>query len=154
MLRGRVPAIGLIWVDFLLLGNIVFAVIIHDTIRFERPIRAIHGKVSNHGNAVPSVWVDVYDNAQVCIDNSVTPADRRKRQTKIASVKPNAYGEFSIKHLPKGFYEVEFGNHGMGGYNVLSVLVNVDPKGIPGALCVNLGLEGDGQSSVFNCFAK
>ena len=37
------------------------------------PIRAIHGKLSNHGNAIPSVWVDVYDNAQLCLDNSLTP---------------------------------------------------------------------------------
>ena len=138
----------------LFLVSVCFAAIIHDTIRFEHPIRAIHGRVSNHGNAIPSVWVNVYDNAQVCADNSLTPAERRKKQNKTASVKPNGYGEFSIKHLPKGFYEVEFGNHDMGGYNVLSVLVNVDPKGIPGALCVNLGLEGGGQSSVFNCFAK
>jgi hypothetical protein len=132
----------------------VFAAIIHDTVKFELPIRAINGRVSNHGNDIPSVWVDVYDNAQLCLDHSMTPAERRKRQTKIASVKPKEHGEFSIKHLPKGFYEVEFGNHGMGGYNVLSVLVNVDPNGKPGALCVNLGLEGAGQSSVFNCFGK
>jgi hypothetical protein len=154
MLTNSVRAVVQTSVGLVLLGNIVFAVIIHDTVRFELPIQAIHGRVSNHGNAIPSVWVDVYDNAQVCLDHSMTPAEKRKRQTKIASVKPKADGEFSIKHLPKGFYEVEFGNHGMGGYNVLSVLVNVDPKGKPGALCVNLGLEGDGQSSVFNCFGK
>jgi hypothetical protein len=154
MLISNVRAIALISVGLLLLGNIVFAVIIHDTVRFEQPIRAIHGRVSNHGNAIPSVWVDVYDNAQVCEDNSLTPAERRKRQTKVTSVKPTAYGEFSVKHLPKGFYEVEFGNRGMGGYNVLSVLVNVDPKGMAGALCVNLGLEGNGQSNVVNCYAK
>jgi hypothetical protein len=154
MLTDNVRAIAVISVGLLLFGNIVFAVIVQDTVRFEHPIRAIQGRVSNHGNAIPSVWVDVYDNAQVCLDDSMTPAERRKKQNKIASVKPNADGEFSIRHLPKGFYEVELGNHGMGGYNVLSVLVNVDPKGIPGALCVYLGLEGDGKSSVFNCFAK
>ena len=134
--------------------SICLAVIVHDTVRFEHPMRKMHGRVSNHGNAIPSVWVDVYDNAQLCADNSLTPSERRKRQTKIASAKPNEYGEFSIKHLPKGFYEVEFGHHDMGGYNVLSVLVTVDPQGIPGALCVNLGLEGEGPSSVFNCYAK
>jgi hypothetical protein len=154
MLTNNVRAIALISVALLLLGNIVFAVIVKDTVRFEQPIRAIHGRVSNHGNAIPSVWVDVYDNAQVCLDDSMTPAEKRKKQNKIASVKPRADGEFSIRHLPKGFYEVEFGNHGMGGYNVLSVLVNVDAKGMPGALCVNLGIEGGGQSNVFNCFAK
>jgi len=154
MLTNNLRATALISVGLLLLGNIVFAVIIHDTVRFGQPIRAIHGRVSNHGNAIPLVWVDVYDNAQVALDNSMTPAEKRKRQTKIASVKPKTDGEFSIKHLPKGFYEVEIGNHDMGGYDVLFVLVNVDPKGTVGALCVNLGLEGDGQSNVFNCFAK
>jgi len=154
MLTNNFRAVVQISVGLLLLGNIVFAVISHETVQFELPIQAIHGRVSNHGNAIPSVWVDVYDNAQACLDHSMTPAEKRKRQTKIASVKPKADGEFSIKHLPKGFYEVEFGNHGMGGYNVLSVLVKVDPNGKPGALCVNLGLEGDGQSGVFNCFDK
>lgn len=154
MLSNNPPATALISIGLLLLGNIAFAVIIHGTVRFEKPISAIHGRVSNHGNAIPSVWVDVYDNAQVALDNSMTAAEKRKKQTKIASVKPKTDGEFSIRHLPKGFYEVEFGNHGMGGYNVLSVLINVDPKGIPGALCVNLGLEGGGESSVFNCLAK
>jgi hypothetical protein len=154
MLTNNLRATALILVGLLLLGNIVFAVIIHDTVRFEQPIRAINGRVSYHGNAIPAVWVDVYDNAQVVLDNSMNPTEKRKRQTKIASVKPKTDGEFSIKHLPKGLYEVEFGNHGMGGYNVLSVLVNVDPKGTTAALCVHLGLEGDGQSNVFNCFAK
>ncbi len=138
----------------LVISHIVFAVIVHDTVKFELPIRAINGRVSNHGNAIPSVWVDVYDNAQLCLDQSMTPAERRKRQTKIASVQPKEHGEFSIKPLPKGFYEVEFGNHDMGGYNVLSVLVNVDPNGKPGALCANLGLEGSGRSYVFNCYGK
>jgi hypothetical protein len=141
-------------VVFLVLSPFVFAIIVHDTVQFQLPIRAIRGRVSDHGNAVASVWVDVYDKAQLCLDPSMTPAERRKTQTKVASVKPKEHGEFSIKHLPKGFYEVEFGNHGMGGYDVLSVLVNVDPNGKPGALCVNLGLEGGEHSSVFNCFAK
>jgi hypothetical protein len=61
MSTNNVRAIALISVGLLLLGNIVFAVIIQDTVRLEQPIRAIHGRVSNHGNAIPSVWVDVYD---------------------------------------------------------------------------------------------
>ena len=57
----------------LFLVSICFAAIIHDPVRFAHPIRAIHGRLSNHGNAIPSVWVDVYDNAQLCLDNSLTP---------------------------------------------------------------------------------
>ena len=115
MLSHIVRALVQSLICLLVLGNIVFAAIIHDTVKFELPIRAIQGRVSNHGNAIPSIWVDdVYDNAQLCLDPSMTPADRRKRQTKVQSVKPKDRGEFSIKHLPKGFYEVEFGNHDVG----------------------------------------
>jgi len=98
------------------------------------------------------VWVDVYDNAQVCLDDSMAPVEQRKRQTRLASVEPNDKGEFSIKHLPKGFYEVEVGNHGGGGYHVLSVLVNVDSKGVNDRLCVDLSLEGgNAESTVAKC---
>ena len=98
------------------------------------------------------VWVDVYDNARVSLDDSLPPVEQRKRQSKVASVEPNDKGEFSIKHLPKGFYEVEVGNHGMGGYHVLSVLVNVDPKGTNDKLCVDLSLEGgNARSTVAKC---
>ena len=98
------------------------------------------------------VWVDVYDNAQVCLDDSMAPVEQRKRQTKVASVEPNDKCEFSIKHLR--FYEVEVGNHGGGGYHVLSVLVNVDSKGANERLCVDLSLEGGNpESTVAKCGA-
>ncbi|HTC95169.1 MAG TPA: hypothetical protein VK699_17115 [Terriglobales bacterium] len=102
-----------------------------------------------------ALWVDVYNNAQVWLDDSMSMVERRKRQTKVASVELNYKGEFSIKHLPKGFYEVEIGNHGGGGYSDLHVLVNVDPKGTNDRLCVDLGLEvGPADSSVAKCSAK
>ncbi len=60
MLTNNVRAIALISVALQLLGNIVFAVIVKDTVRFEQPIRAIHGRVSNHGNATPtSGWTSM-----------------------------------------------------------------------------------------------
>jgi hypothetical protein len=83
------------------------------------------------------------------------PVDQRKKQAKVASVEPNNNGEFSIKHLRNVFYEVEIGNHGMGGYYVQSVLVNVDPNGTNDRLCVDLGLEGAGRdSTVAKCSAR
>jgi hypothetical protein len=82
------------------------------------------------------------------------PAEKRKRQTRVAAVQPNNKGEFKIPHLPTGFYEVEFGNRGQGGYNSLSVLINVDPSGTSDRLCVSLGVEGGGQSSVTKCEAQ
>ena len=132
------------------------AVIVKQTVRYEQPVRAIRGRVTAVGQVMDAaVWVDVYDNAQVCLDDSMAPTEQRKKQTKVASVEPNYKGEFSIKRLPKGFYEVEVGNHGGGGYHVLSVLVNVDPKGANDRLCVDLSLEGgNAESTVRTCGAK
>jgi len=115
-------------ISLLFLVSVCLAVIIHDTVRYERPVESIRGRVTGYGQVVPVFWVDVYDNAEVCLDDAMPPVEKRKRQTKVVSVEPNERGEFNIKHLPKGFYEVEFGNHGGGGYNSLSVLVNVDPR--------------------------
>jgi len=127
----------------------------HNTVRYERPVRSIRGRVTGYGQVVPVFWVDVYDNAQVCLDDAMPQFEKRKRQTRVASVEPNERGEFNIKHLPKGFYEVEFGNHGGGGYNDLSVLVNVDTKGTNDRLCVDLGLEGGrGQNTATKCGAQ
>jgi hypothetical protein len=83
MLTNNLRATALISVGLLLLGNIVFAVIIHDTVRFGQPIRAIHGRVSNHGNAIPLVWVDVYGNAQVAQDNSMTPLRKERGKPRL-----------------------------------------------------------------------
>ena len=142
-------------ISLILLVSVSFAVIIHDTVHYERPVTSIRGRVTGYGQVVRAFWVDVYDNAKVCLDDAMPPVEKRKRQTKVASVEPNERGEFNIKHLPKGFYEVEFGNHGGGGYNELSVLVDVDPKGTNEKLCVDLGLEsGPGQNTATKCGAR
>lgn len=139
-------------IALLFLGSIAFAVIVHDTVRYERPVRSIRGRVTGYGQVVAAFWVDVYDNAQVYLDNDMPPVEKRKRQMKVASVRPNERGEFKFKDLPKGFYEVEFGNHGGGGYNDVSVLVNVDPKGTSDKLCVDVSLEsGGGQNTATKC---
>jgi len=136
-----------------LFASVAVAVIVKQTVRYDHPVRAIRGRVTAVGQIMHArVWVDVYDNAQVCLDDSMAPVEQRKRQTRLASVEPNDKGEFSIKHLPKGFYEVEVGNHGGGGYHVLSVLVNVDSKGVNDRLCVDLSLEGgNAESTVAKC---
>lgn len=142
-------------ISFLFLASLTFAVIVHDTVRYDRPVRSIRGRVTGYGQVVPAFRVDVYDNAQVCLDESMPQVEKRKKQTKVASVEPDEKGEFSIKHLPKGFYEVEFGNHGGGGYNDLSVLVNVDPTGTNDKLCVDVSLEsGPGKNTATKCGSR
>lgn len=151
MRAGRLHTVVLTSIS-LFLASLAFAVIVHDTVRYARPVRSIRGRVTGYGQVVPAFRVDVYDNAQVCLDESMPPVEKRKKQTKVASVEPNEKGEFNIKHLPKGFYEVEFGNHGGGGYNDLSVLVNVDPAGTNDKLCVDVSLEsGPGKNTATKC---
>jgi hypothetical protein len=128
MRAGRLHKVTPTSISLLFLAGVSFAVIVHDSVRYERPVRSIRGRVTGYGQVVPVFWVDVYDNAQVCLDNSMPPVEKRKKQTKVASVEPNERGEFNIKHLPKGFYEVEFRNHSGGGYNDLSVLVKCGPQ--------------------------
>jgi hypothetical protein len=153
MQEKNASRLALISAVFLLFVSVAVAVIEKQTVRYQHPVRAIRGRVTAVGQPIPvTVWVDVYDNAQVCLDDSMPPSEQRKRQTKVASAQPNDKGEFRVKHLPKGFYEVEVGNHGGGGYHVLSVLMNVDPKGANDLLCVDLSLEGgNAQSTVAKC---
>jgi hypothetical protein len=154
-MTSRSRAVLSILFSILFLVGIAYAVVIHDTVHYEHSVRAIRGRVTSLGAVMRVVWVDVYDNAQVCLDDSLTQAEKRKRQTKIVSAEPNDNGEFKITHLPKGFYEVEFGNRGNGGYNILSVLIQVDPKGTKDGLCVNLSQEGlGGQSTATRCSAR
>lgn len=155
MLNSSAGKCAAISVSLFLCVGIAFAVVVHDTVEYERPVSAIRGRVTGFGQVVPILMVDVYNNAQVWLDNSLAPVEKRKRQTKVASVQPNTNGEFNVARLRKGFYEVEFGNRANGGYNILSVLVNVDPKGTKDSLCVDLSLEGGGgQSKVNKCGAK
>ena len=154
MRRNVAARCSLIPLVSLFLCGVALAVVELDTFHYERPIRVLRGRVTGFGQVVPGFWVDVYEEAKVSPDNSVS-GDRTNQQNKVASAEPDGNGEFSVKDLPKGVYEVEFGNHGGGGYDVLSVLVNVDPKGTNDRLCVNLSLEGGGgKSSVVKCSAK
>ena len=156
MRNTRARTVALISLVLSLFASIAVSVIVKQTVRYEYPVREIRGRVTAVGKVMePALWVDVYDNAQVCLDDSMAPAEQRKRQTKVASAEPNYKGEFSIERLPKGFYEVEVGNHGGAGYHVLSVLVNVDPQGANDRLCVDLSLEGgNAESTVRTCEAK
>ena len=153
MRKRNACRLALVAAVFSLFVSLAVAIIEKQTVPYKHPVRAIRGRVTAVGQLIPvTVRVDVYDNAKVCLDDSLPPIEQRKRQTKVASAEPNAKGEFRIKHLPKGFYEVEVGNHGGGGYHVLSVLVNIDPIGSNDKLCVDLSLEGgNAQSTVTEC---
>lgn len=153
MNRKLVLVAALISIGILLFTGIALAVVQHEMVPYQRPVRTIRGKLTGFGQVVPGLSVQVFDNGRVWLDDTVVPFEKRKQQTLVASVEPNEKGEFSVKSLPKGLYEVEFGNGGHGGYNILSVVVAVDPKGTKDRLCVDVSLESahSPQSSVRKC---
>lgn len=85
-----------------LLTSIVLAVVERETVRYEQPVRVIRGRVTSLGHAIQVVWVDVYDNAQVRLDDSLAFAEQRRRQTKVASAEPNEEGEFKYQAFAEG----------------------------------------------------
>ena len=128
------------------------AVTVVNEFRYERPIRSIRGKVTGFRQAVPGFWVGVYDTARVPRGYSTPQFDKIKEQAKVVSVEPNEKGDFNIQHLPKGLYEIRFGNRARGGYNIVSLIVDIDPKGARDKLCVDVGLESSSHiSSVRKC---
>lgn len=144
-----------IWLALFLFIGFAAAVTVLNQFRYERPIRSIRGKVIAFGQVVPGFWVDVYDKARVPLDDATPQFDKMKEQAKVVSVEPDEKGNFNIQHLPKGLYEVRFGNRGEGGYNTVSLVVKIDPKGARDNLCVDVGLESSSHtSSVRKCGGK
>ena len=103
------------------------------------------------GDVNPGVKVKLFDKPEVWADDSLSFDDRRKRQKLIATTLTDAKGKFEFRGVHKGSYEVQF-SAGNGGWNILSVFVNVDPTGSHDRLCVELSLEGAGpKPSVEAC---
>jgi hypothetical protein len=136
----------------LLFAGACLAVVVHDTISYATPLKRISGSVIGFGNVNPNVKVEVFDRPEVWADDSLSPAEKRKRQKVIATTLTDNRGKFDFRGVPKGAYEVQF-TTGDGGWNVLSILLKVDPAGSHDRLCVELSLEGAGQgpSSVKPC---
>jgi len=82
VLTNKVCAAAKISVAVYLLVSIGLATVIHDSVRYEQPVRAIRGKVTSLSHVIPAVWVDVYDNAQVCLDDSMPPSKKEKDKPK------------------------------------------------------------------------
>jgi len=97
----------------------------------------------------PGVKVELFDKPEVWADDSVSLNEKRKRQKLIATTSTDAKGKFDFRGVPKGAYEIRFS---AAGWNILSVLVSVDPAGSHDRLCMQLSLEGARQTpSVANC---
>lgn len=135
----------------ILLTGICSAVVIHETMNYPTPLKRISGSVIGYGNVNPGVKVQVFDKPDVWADDSLSLNEKRKRQKLIATTSTDAKGKFDFRGVSKGAYEVQFSTED-GGWNILSVLVNVEPGGSTRPLCVQLSVEGAGQKpSVASC---
>jgi hypothetical protein len=133
-----------------LLAGICVGVVTHETITYKASIKKISGRVVGFGNVNPGVKVQLFDKPEVWADDSLSTNEKRNRQTQIASTVTDSNGKFHFHSVPKGTYEVQFSNG--NGWNVLSVLVKVEPSGAGDRLCVRMSIEGAGpKPSVETC---
>ena len=133
--------IGVICVLF---AEVCVAVVTHETVTYKPAIKRIEGRVVGFGNVNPGVGIQVFDKPEVWADDSLSFNEKRKRQKEINSMAADCNGKFEFHHIPKGAYEVQFSNK--NGWNVLSVLVVIEPSASREGLCVQMSLEGAGQS--------
>jgi hypothetical protein len=120
------------------------AVVVLKRITYKPPIKNISGRVVGFGRVNPGVKVQVMDNPEVWSDDSLSLDEKRRKQSIIASTVTSSNGKFEFRGISKGSYEVEFSNR--QGWNVLSVFVVVDPRGTSKQLCVEMSLEGAGET--------
>ena len=133
----------------LLLARACVGVVTHETITYKSSIKKISGRVVGFGNVNPGTDVQLFDKPEVWADDSLTWNEKRKRQTEIASTVTNSNGKFEFRGVPRGAYEIQFSKN---GWNVLSVLVNVEPSGSSDQLCVQVSIDGMvAQPSVQAC---
>ena len=125
----------------LLLARACVGVVTHETITYKSSIKKISGRVVGFGNVNPGTDVQLFDKPEVWADDSLTWNEKRKRQTEIASTVTDSNGKFEFRAVPRGAYEIQFSN---SGWNVLSVLVNVEPSGSRDGLCVQMSIDGMG----------
>ena len=53
--------------------------VVKPTVRYDHPVRAIRGRVTAAGQVMDAyVWVGVYDNAQVCLDESIPEVEQKE----------------------------------------------------------------------------
>ena len=146
----RLLRIGL--VGILLVAN---ATAINEfTIQHYKPhVRRLQGVVVDPAGApIPLAQVTVFDDPEVWSDESLNFEQKRERQKTIAETRADDEGRFSVKKLPKGSYEVEFSR---GGFNTLSVIVQIDPSERSEKYCVHLSVsDGPGGEPSFHSCTK
>jgi len=122
----------------LLLASVSDAVVERQLIKYGGSAKRLRGTVTDWtGAPIPEVQVEVYDNPEVW-DSTLSLVEMRSKQKKIGSTMTDDKGRYTIKGVPTGQYEVQFSRM---GWNILSVLVNVDDEKTEN-LCVELQLSG------------
>ena len=123
---------------------------LHKMIWYKSPAKRIQGTIVDlNGEGVYGADVSVYDHPEVWSDDSLNDDQKRAKQTKVATTSTDEDGKFSLRKLPKGAYEIEFNK---GGFDTLSVIVEVDPSSHAKKFCVELAVsDTSGEPSFKPC---
>ena len=133
----------------IVLASICFAHVQLDSISLKRPVRRISGRVVDYGAVNPGVNVQVFNHPEVWSDDSLSLAEKREKQSMIASVVTDDSGKFEFRKIGKGSYEVLFSKV---GWDTVSALVAVEPSATTEQFCVKMPISGAGyDASVRTC---
>jgi len=123
----------------MLLVAVSAAMNVHKLIWYKSPVKRIQGEiVAIDGKPIRFADVVVFSNPEVWSNDSLNFQQKRAKQRKIAATRADEDGRFYVKKLAKGSYEVEFSR---GGFDTLSVIVQVDPVARSEKFCVELGVS-------------
>lgn len=119
--------------------NITSAVVEHSLIEYKPPVSEIAGKVVGWGTAGSGVQIDIFRRSEVGSNSSPNLGQHHPPQDKVQTLHTGRDGQFKVRHLPKGTYEVQFYKE---GWDTLSINIRVDPSASATRLCVNLRISG------------
>jgi hypothetical protein len=120
---------------------------IQELLTYRTPVSRIQGRIVGGTEAIRmNVDVAAFNHPEVWSDARLSFQQKRKKQRKIATAWSDEDGKFALKGLEKGSYEIEFRK---SGWNALSVIIQVDPDGESGQLCVKLGIADTSDRSSF-----
>jgi hypothetical protein len=112
---------------------------IHKLIWYKSAVKRIQGEiVAIDGKPIRLADVVVFSNPEVWSDDSLNFQQKRAKQRKVAATRADEDGSFHVEKLARGSYEVEFSR---GGFDTLSVVVQVDPAARSEKFCVHLGVS-------------
>ena len=138
-----------IWLILGLFATSAAALEVISVIQYKTPVTRLQGRIVDAGGMpVDHVGVGVFTNPGVLFDDSLTWEEKRSRQKEIFGTMSDANGNYTVKMLPKGSYDLYIHK---GGFTELEVIVEIDTSGRSDKLCVTIGTIGASGPAVKPC---